>query len=96
MSIFRKTLKVDFTSESEIFRRRKIAIEIIEKYLGIPNITRIFMDNHERLDKLILCFKAAEDEASIRFIQSHLYINDGKTIPVEKIKEVSKKLKEVV
>lgn len=95
MSIFKKN-KVDPNSESETCRRRETAIKIIEKDLNIPNITGIFMGNRERLDKLIHCFKATEDEASIRFIQSNLHQKDGKTTPVEKIKAVGEKLEQIV
>ncbi|MDD4785415.1 MAG: hypothetical protein PHH12_03075 [Candidatus Shapirobacteria bacterium] len=96
MSLFKRTPKIDPNCESEICRRREISIKIIEKDLGIPNITRIFMGNRDRLDKLIDCFNALEDEASVRFIQSNLHIHDDKTTPIEKIKEVGEKLKQVI
>jgi len=96
MSLFKKAPKIDPNCESEVCRRREISIKIIEKDLGILNITKTFMGDRDRLDKLIKCFKALKDEASIRFIQSNLHQNDGKTTPIEKIKEVGEKLKQVV
>ena len=96
MSIFRKAPKIDPNSEGEVCRRRETAIKIIEKELDIVNITGAFMGNRERLEKLILCFKATEDEASIRFIQSNFHQNYGKSPAIDKIKAVGEKLKQII
>ena len=96
MSLFKKNPKIDPNSEGEVCRRREVAIKIIEKDLGIPNITGIFMGNRERLDKLIRCFKTLDDEASLRFIKSNLRIHDDQISSIEKIKEVGEKLKQII